>query len=372
MQYRMCTRCVMDTSDPFIEFDTQGVCNHCRSYEQLTRTSLHSNEIGRLMLDDYVAQMKAAGIGKEYDCIAGVSGGVDSTYVVYLAKQLGLRVLAVHMDNGWDSELAVKNIENVLKKLDIDLFTYVLDWEEFRDLQLSFLKASVPDAEIPTDHAIGAVIYDLAVKKGISYVLSGNNIVTEGILPNSWTYGVHDWTYIDGIQRLFGSVPLKTFPHFSHLKAKLLKKTRKVQVIQILDYVSYVKQDVMRVLENELGWKYYGGKHYESVYTRFFQGYILPRKFGIDKRKAHLSTLICSGQISRNEALAELETNPYTDRMMSEDREYVIKKLGISEKEFERIMSAPVKSYRDYPTIINSPLYTALRGVKRMVRSVVK
>ncbi len=371
MQHRVCTRCVMDTSDPFIEFDADGVCNHCRSYEQLARTSLHNDEEGRRMLDGYVARMKAAGAGKEYDCIAGVSGGVDSTYVAYLAKQLGLRVLAVHMDNGWDSELAVKNIENVLKKLDIDLFTYVLDWEEFKDLQLSFLKASVPDAEIPTDHAIGAVIYDLAVKKGISYVLSGNNIVTEGILPNSWTYGVHDWSYIEGIQRQFGRVPLKTFPHFSHLKAKYLKRTKKVQVLQILDYVPYVKEEVMHVLQDELGWKYYGGKHYESVYTRFFQGYILPRKFGIDKRKAHLSTLICSGQINREEALAELLENPYTDRMMAEDREYVVKKLGITEAEFAEIMAAPVKSHRDYPTIINSPLYRTLRGVKRVLRSVV-
>jgi N-acetyl sugar amidotransferase len=347
--YQRCKRCIMDTTDPWIEFDENGICNHCRGYEALVAKLLPPTEAARRELERVVAEIKHAGIGKPYDCVVGVSGGVDSTYVAFLVKQLGLRPLAVHLDNGWDSELAVSNIEKVLNHLGIDLHTHVLDWEEFKDLQVAFLKASVPDGEIPTDHAIAAVIYQTAVRLGIRYVISGSNIVTEGILPTRWTYGIQDWKYIRGIQRKFGRKPLTTFPHMSLLDRAYYNLVRKIVTVRILNLIPYNKAEVMQVLQGELGWKYYGGKHYESIYTRFFQGYILPHKFGIDKRLAHFSTLICSGQMTREQALEELEQPVYPEELQTSDYEYVIKKFGFSQVELENILKQPAKSFIDYP-----------------------
>lgn len=361
-KYQICTRCVMDTTDPEIMFDTAGVCSHCRKYDDLAREHLRTGEAARIELERMLSRIKCHGKGKEYDCIIGVSGGVDSTYLAYIVKNLGLRPLAVHLDNGWDSELAVTNIEKTLKKLSIDLYTFVINWEEFKNLQLSFLKASVPDAEIPTDHAIIAILYRMAVERRIP-LISGANIVTESVLPTRWTYGIGDWRYISGIHKKFGTVRLKTFPHFSRNDLLYYTFVKGVQSITLLDYVPYVKKDVMHVLENVLDWKYYGGKHYESIYTRFFQGYILPMKFNIDKRRAHVSNLICSQQMTREEAVEEISVNPYTEEMMCSDREYVIKKLGITEAEFGHIMSLPVKSYRDYPTYQVVTAGDSLRGM---------
>jgi N-acetyl sugar amidotransferase len=347
--YQRCVRCVMDTTDPWIEFDKYGVCNHCRGYETLVAKLLPPPEIARHELERIVNQIKRDGAGKPYDCIIGVSGGVDSTYVAYLINQLGLRPLAVHLDNGWDSELAVSNIEKVLSHLGIDLHTHVLNWEEFKDLQMAFLRASVPDGEIPTDHAIAAVIYQTAVRLRIKYVVSGSNIVTEGILPIRWTYGIQDWTYIRGIQRKFGRRPLATFPHMNLFDRTYYNLVRKIVTVRILNLIPYKKADVMHVLQDELGWKYYGGKHYESIYTRFFQGYILPHKFGIDKRLAHFSTLICSGQMNREQALEELEQPVYPEELQYSDYEYVMKKFGFSQVELDGIVKQPVKSFLDYP-----------------------
>ncbi|HEU4681358.1 MAG TPA: N-acetyl sugar amidotransferase [Gemmatimonadales bacterium] len=344
----VCVRCVMDTSDPEIRFDEQGVCNHCHAYDALAAREVRTGQEGKKALLRIVDRIKARGRGKQYDCVMGVSGGVDSTYLAYIAKQLGLRPLAVHMDNGWDSELAVSNIEKVLKTLSLDLYTEVLDWEEFRDLQLAFLKASVSDAEIPTDHAIGAAIYRVASERGIRYVLSGENVVTEGILPGSWTYGVWDWKYIRSVHQRFGSIPLRTFPHYSLADLFYYRAARQIRSIRPLNFLPYAKGEVMRVLQHELGWKYYGGKHYESIYTRFFQGYILPRKFGIDKRKAHLSTLICSGQITRAAAFTELSCQSYTPELQRQDHEYVTKKLGLRPEEFAAIMALPIRTHRDF------------------------
>ena len=358
--YQMCVRCVMDTSDPWIEFDENGRCNHCRTYEEAAPL-LFRHEPGDL--DRLVSEIRTAGRGRPYDCVIGVSGGVDSTYVAHLVRKHGLRPLAVHMDNGWDSELAVANIEKVLKKLDIDLFTVVLDWDEFKDLQLSFLKASVPDGEIPTDHAIGAVLYRLALQNGVRHLISGSNHVTEGILPISWTYGVGDWRYIKSVQRQFGTRPLQSFPHYSPAR-RMYYLARGVRSVRILDYVEYTRGEVMRVLQEDLQWKYYGGKHYESIYTRFFQGYILPRKFGIDKRRAHYSTLICSGQLTREEALTRLEEPPYEAAQAAEDREYVIKKFGLTEEQFEEIMRRAPRTHLDYPTY-----RPAMERARRLVRA---
>jgi N-acetyl sugar amidotransferase len=344
--YRICARCVMDTSDPDIAFDEAGVCLHCRRYDELVRGGFRGGDDAQKQIATLVGRIRHGMERKPYDCIIGVSGGVDSSYVAYKVKHLGLRPLAVHLDNGWDSELAVKNIENLLKILGIDLYTEVLDWEEFKDLQLAFLKASTPDSEIPTDHAIFATLRRMARKLGVNYVISGVNIRTETHLPSAWSQGHFDWRYIRSVHKQFGTMPLRTFPHLGYLEGRRFT----TKIVDILNYVDYVKSDAMRVLQVDLGWKYYGGKHYESIYTRFYQGYILPRKFGYDKRRSHLSSLICSGEKTREGALQELQEETYPVELQQADREYVSKKLGISDVEFETIMKAPKKAYWDYPS----------------------
>lgn len=354
----------MDTTDPTITFDETGVCDHCRLYDHMVGLRIVSGEEGRRRLQEIVDTIKKEGGNKEYDCIIGVSGGVDSTYVAYMVKKLGLRPLAVHLDNGWDSEMAVKNIENVLRKLRIELYTHVIEWEEFRDLQLAFLRASTPDAEIPSDHAIIAVMHQMAEKYHVRYVIPGFNIRTESHLPREWSQGHFDWRYIKSIQERFGNVKLRTFPHMNFWTYQRYSMTQKW--IYLLDYVDYVKKDAMKILEDELGWRYYGGKHYESIYTRFYQGYILPRKFGYDKRRTHFSSLICSGEMTREEAMEELKKETYPVELQKEDLEYVIKKFGLTEKDFDGIMNLPCRSYWDYPSygkIYKSRLYKVIVSV---------
>lgn len=350
MKYATCSICIMDKSDPDISFDSQGRCSHCHRYELLKSTRLISGKERNTKLDSLIAEIKATGKGKQYDCIIGISGGVDSTYVAWLVKKFGLRPLAVHLDNGWNSELAVANIQKTLQKLDIDLYTHVIDWEEFRDLQLSFLKASTPDGEVPSDHAIFALLYKMANKYGLKHVISGTNVVTEAILPEKWGYGYFDWRYIKDVHKRFGKSKLTTYPHFSLAKLGYYVFAKKIRMVSILNYVEYEKTVAMRVLQDELDWVYYGGKHYESIYTRFYQAYVLPRKFNIDKRKAHYSNLICSGQLSKEQALELMQEPVYPENLLQEDRTYVIKKLQISEAEFETIMSAPTLTFESYNT----------------------
>jgi N-acetyl sugar amidotransferase len=340
----------MDTSDPDIQFDQDGRCSHCDRYQNTILDESYTRKKQDGALDRLVGEIKQKGKGKAYDCIIGVSGGVDSTYVAYLTKKIGLRPLAVHLDNGWNSELAVSNIEKTLKTLSIDLFTYVMDWDEFKDLQLSFLKASTPDSEIPTDHAILALLYQLAARENIQYVLSGHNTATEGGGVAAWSQGHGDWLYIKSIQKQFGKISLKSFPHYGPFLYIYYTLIKKVRWHQILDYLNYDKSNALDVLQKELCWKYYGGKHYESIYTRFYQGYILPKKFGFDKKRLHLSSLIWSGQMSREQAMEEMKINEYSDDLQKQDRAFVIKKLGITEVEFEKIMNLPQKSFWDYPS----------------------
>ena len=343
----------MDTvGDPDIVFDEKGICQYYYEYTEKLKIRVPEKEVAARQLEKIVEKIKAAGKGKDYDCIIGVSGGVDSTYTAWLVKQLGLRPLAVHLDNGWNSELAVKNIENILNKLGIDLYTEVLDWEMFKDLQLSFLKASTPDGEIPTDHAILAILYKVASMHGVRYIISGMNFRNEGFLPPSWARGYLDWKYIKSVQKIFGKQDLKRFPHLTVPGFLYYNLVKGIRSVSFINYVDFNKDEAMELIQKELGWKYYGGKHYESIYTRFYQSYILPKKFNIDKRKAHYSCLILStGEISREKAL-EMLKNPAADlKMMEEDKAYVIKKLGITEEEFERIMHLPVKSIEDYPNI---------------------
>lgn len=352
----------MDTTDPDIVFDEHGVCHHCYRYDiELPKRVFHGDE-GKKRLQKLVETIKSSGSKSEYDCIIGVSGGVDSTYVAYLTKQLGLRPLAVHFDNGWNSELAVSNIEKTLDKLGIDLYTYVMDWPSFKNLQLSFLKASTPDGEIPTDHAINALLFQEASKRGIKFIISGMNFATESMSVPAWSYGHSDWKYIRSVHKQFGTSSLKKYPHFTFTDLFRWNVLQRIQVVSVLNYVDYQKEEAMRILQDELGWIYYGGKHYESVYTRFYQGYVLPKKFNIDKRKGHLSDLIRSGQLSRDEALKKMDEPGYDVTLLRQDKAFVIKKFGVTESEFEALLNAPPKTFQDYPN-----QFTTVQNLKKIV-----
>ena len=363
----ICSKCIMDYSDPDIKFNNEGVCNHCLRYESLVSSRVFDGIEGENELNSLINKIKKEGKNKDYDCLIGVSGGVDSTYVAYLLKEKGLRPLAVHFDNGWNSELAVSNIEKTLSKLDIDLYTYVIDWPMFRDLQLSFLKASTPDGEIPTDHAIDSFLWNEASKRGIKYIVSGMNFKSEAMSVPAWAYGHSDWRYIKSIQKKFGSKKLKNYPHYTFFDLFKFNVLKGIRIVSVLNYIDYNKEEVMQFLQDELGWVYYGGKHYESIYTRFYQSYILPKKFNIDKRRGHMSDLINSKQLTRESALSEIEKETYQKDLMVRDLSYVKKKLGFSDEEFTKIMNSPIKSYKDYPN--NYSKVQFLRKTVNILRS---
>lgn len=334
--------------DPDCTFDELGVCAHCQRYDHLLPARVRMGPEHRPAFERRVETVIRHGKGRDFDCVIGVSGGVDSTYVALLAKELGLRPLAVHVDNGWDSELAVSNIHQTLRTLDIDLETRVLDWEEFRDLQRAFMWASTPDGEVPTDHAIQATLWRTADELGVRTVISGMNFHTESTSVASWAYGHSDWRYIKDVHRRHGSVPLRTYPHFGLNYLAKVTLVDRVRTLAILNHVDYDRAAAKKRLEAELSWRDYGGKHFESVYTRFFQGVFLPEKFGIDKRFGHLSDLIRAGQMTRADAVLELKHPTYDRDLQQRDREYVWKKLGMTESDVDTVMRTPPRSYLDY------------------------
>ena len=346
--YKQCSNCILDTEDdPRLILDEKGICQYCLNYKEEAKHYLKTGKEAEDLLGQTLSKIKEYGKNKKYDCLIGLSGGVDSSYVAYLAKQYGLRPLCVHFDNGWNSELAVMNINNIVTKLDFDLNTYVIDWEEFRDLQLAYLKASVIDIEVLTDHAIYGTMFKIAKDNNIKYVLGGHNIVTESVLPYHWTYNKKDYINIKAIHKQYGQLELKSFPFLDRKMKKFIRNSG-VEFINYLNWVSFVKDNVKKILQKELDWRDYGGKHSESVWTRFYQGYILPVKFKVDKRKAHLSSLICSGQMTREEALEEMKRPPYVPEVLKIDKEFVLKKLGLSEREFDAIMKLPVRDHREF------------------------
>lgn len=343
---QICSRCIMDETVSDIWFDDAGECKYCKIHDELEKVQPLSGE-GEGRLNQIVETIKAAGKGREYDCIIGVSGGRDSTYSLYTAVKLGLRPLAVHFDNGWNSDIAVSNIKNAISKLNVDLHTVVADWEEFKDLQIAFLKASVPDAEIPTDYAIYSVLYKVAKEEGIKYIINGHSFRTEGTSPISWTY--MDGRYLKNVHRMFGKLKkIKSFPIMSFLELLHVVFVKRIKEVRLMEYIDYRKTDVDEVLEKEMNWKYYGGHHHESVYTNFFQSYLLPKKFNIDKRKTENSALIRSGQMTREAALAEvqLQAYEYDDEIVN----YAISKLELTREEFEEIFNLERKAFTDYPT----------------------
>jgi len=352
-EYQICKRCVMDTTDPDIVFDENGYCNHCtKAIESLNKIVFIDEKVKKQKLDIEISKIKMAGKGKKYDCVIGLSGGVDSSYLAYIVvKKFGLRPLAIHLDNGWNSELAVQNIENIVTKLKIDLETYVINWDEVKDLQRAYLRASVVDFEVISDNAISIAINKLMKRHNIKYFISGYNIETESIMPSNWFYSPkYDSLNIKHIHKLFGdgvklkNYPLLTFPGYIYYRF-----FKSIQISALLNFVDYNKENAKEVLKNELNWRDYGGKHYESIITKFYQAYILPEKFHIDKRKAHLSGLICSKQITRKQALEELQQPLYkTKEEMYNDKEYFIKKMGLSKNEFNEIMNEKRKEHFDY------------------------
>lgn len=347
--YQQCTNCVMDTSDPQIKFNDKGECNLCVEFKSKRILHNYNGSKSDAELDELIDKMKQSGKGKKYDCIIGLSGGIDSSYVGWIAREHGLRVLAVHMDNGWNSEEAVLNIRNVASKLGIDYESYVLDWNEFKDIQLAFLKASVPEAETPTDIAIPASMHKIAAKHGVKYIISGGNFATEGILPKSWHYNAKDLRYFKSIISRFGTKRIKSFPTFGFMKEFYYKIFKGIKIVYILNYVPYDKDKTIDFLKDKLDWRDYGGKHYESKYTGFIQSYYLFKKFNIDYRRATLSTQICTGAVNRSEALEILKSLPYIDDKVNKEKAYISKKLEITTEELERIIHLPPKWYWDYP-----------------------
>ena len=342
---KICSRCVSDTTIPSIRFDERGICNFCKRHDEMEK-KFPLNELGEQKLNRVIEEIKAKGKNKDYDCIVGVSGGRDSTYTLYTAVKMGLRPLAVHFDNGWNSEIAVGNIKKATTKLDVDLHTVVADWEEFKDLQKSFLRASVPDAEIPTDYVIISVLYQTAAEIGTNYILNGHSFRTEGIAPIGWTY--MDGRYVKSVHKKFGKAELKSFPILSLSKLVYYVTIKRIIYVPLLQYMVYNQEQVGDILKKELDWVYYGGHHHENIYTHFFQSYLCPKKFNIDKRKLEYSALIRSGQMTREDALKEIRENPYP--YDKEIVDYTISKLGLTKEEFEEILSAKPKTFHDYPT----------------------
>lgn len=351
LPFQICVNCIMDTTDPEIWFNDQGFCSHCISYNNFGRPIVERAQASDDHLKSLVANIKESSLHKDYDCVLGLSGGVDSSFLAYRAKELGLRVLAVHCDAGWNSELAVKNIENIVKKLDFDLYTHVIDWEEMKDLQRSFFKASLANCDIPQDHAFLAVLHNIATKYNIKYLLNGGNVATEFILPPAWGYNAADLKHLKSVHKKFGTKKLHKYPTMGFLKRYIYYPFIKgITSVRLLDYMPYNKEEAKKIITCELDWRDYGGKHFESIFTRFFQGYYLPKKFNFDKRKAHISSLIVSQQLTREQGMQMMREDQYPEHRQKEDKEFLAKKLGLSLEEFEDIMNLPSRSYKEFPS----------------------
>jgi N-acetyl sugar amidotransferase len=365
---KICVNCVMDTSDPNITFDERGVCHHCRTFYEEVKPAWHPDEQGRRELDVMLDRIRESGKGKQFDCIIGISGGLDSSYLAYLAKmEFGLRPLVFHVDAGWDSELAVYNIERLLDVLQLELFTEVIDWDEMRDLQLAFFKASIPHIDTPQDHAFFAAMYKFAQQYDVKWILTGGNYATECVNnPIEWMYYQSDLTQLRDIHRRFGTRPLKTFPTTNILRHKLLLPYVKgIRTIRPLNFVPYTKKDASALLVEKVGYQTYSRKHFESRFTSFYEGFWLYRKFGYDTRRVQLSSLILTGQTTRDAALEELKRPPLDDDTARREFAYVADKLNISEQELQSYLEAPNRTFRDYKS--QAWLYDLGGKISRMV-----
>lgn len=346
-----CTRCVMDTSDPEIRFDARGVCNHCTEFDTETRRHWFPNAEGARRLAQTVEELRAEGKGRSYDCILGLSGGVDSSYLALKCHAWGLRPLVVHVDAGWNSELAVANIELILNHCGFDLHTHVVDWEEMRDLHRAYLRAGIANQDAPQDHIYFASLYHYATKHGIHTVLSGGNIATEGIAVKAWHGSAMDAINLKAIHQQHGERPLRQYRTVSFFQTYVWYPFfKRMRTLRPLNFLPYDKAAAIAELEATMGWRAYGRKHGESLFTKLFQNHYLPVKFGYDKRRPHLSSLIVSGQMSRAQAIAELEQPLYDPRELDIDLAYVCKKLRITTEQYRDFIEAPSRHHTDYPT----------------------
>lgn len=349
--YQVCSRCVMDTSDPLITFDAHGVCNHCNEFDTVTRRNWFPNEEGARRWEAQAAQIRADGKGRDYDCILGLSGGVDSSYLALKVREWGLRPLVVHVDAGWNSELAVANIEKIVNHCGLDLHTHVVDWEEMRDLHLAYLRAGIANQDVPQDHVFFASLYHFATRNGIRTVLSGGNIATEGIFPQAWHGPAMDAINLRDIHRRFGERPLKTYSTVSFLEYYVWYPfIKKMRTARPLNFMPYNKEMAIVELESTCGWRSYGRKHGESLFTKLFQNHYLPVKFGYDKRRPHLASLIVSGQMTRDEAMVKLAEPLYDPKELEIDISYFCKKLRITRAQFDEFMTATNHGHADYKT----------------------
>ena len=347
--FQICKRCVMDTSAKNINFNEHGICNYCIDFEK--KIQFESSKKNKL--DPLLKKIRNSKGRSNYDCVVGLSGGVDSCYVLHKTIELGLNPLVVHMDNGWNSELAQNNIENLVKKLKLDLYTYVINWEEYKNMMESFFEADVIDIELLMDNAMLAVNYNQALKNNIRFILSGTNTSTEGMsMPPNMNWFKYDKKNILAIIKKFGDHKIKTYPIIGTSKLIKLILLNRIKWISFLDYFDYKKKEAIDTLVTNYDFKPYPYKHYESVFTRFYQGYILPQKFKIDKRKLHYSTLIVSGQMERSLAVQELKKNhAYSStELLNEDKNYFLKKLDWTEEKFLNYLNRPEKSHLSYPS----------------------
>lgn len=353
--YQICQNCIMDTSDSLISFDERGWCEYCNNYHSNILPNWHTDERGEREIMAVVQKIKKDGKGRDFDCLIGLSGGVDSSYLVYIAKEkFGLRPLLYHVDAGWNSQEAVNNIEKLVDGLGLDLYTEVVNWPEMRDLQLAFFKSGVPHLDTPQDHAFFAGLYNFAAKNKVKYILTGANYSTECVRePLEWHYHASDLRQLRDIHRTFGTRRLKSFPLAGILKFKIFYRFVKgVRVVKPLNYIPYYKEAAMQELVDRFGWQRYPHKHYESRFTRFYEGYWLRKRFGFDKRRAHFSSLILTGQLSRDEALTRIAQDPYSAEQVKQDFEYIATKLGVGVDELQSMFDAPKKTYRDYANIM--------------------
>jgi len=366
-QYLICAKSVMDNvGDPDIKFGEDGVCDYYKRAADIRDEYVFTNSqvVNNLsQLSQSICGGKRKG---DYDCLIGLSGGVDSSYVALIAKRLNMRVLAVHFDNGWNSEIAVHNIKTIVSYLGCELITYVVNWDEYADLQRSFFEASVVDIEMITDNSHKAVSLDIAKKYRIPFILSGGNFRTENMMPKTWSWNKQDILNIKDIHRKYGKVPLNTYKMISDMRWQIVTRTRYgPNVLKPLNLINYRKDRAMENLE-QVGWRYYGGKHYESIFTKFYQAYVLPKKFNIDKRKVHLSALILNEEITRDEALTELKNDLYPPEQFEYEYDYVRKKLGYSINSFNRIIGAPPRMHTEYRS--NARIISALKRMYQVIK----
>lgn len=350
-EYQRCTRCVMDTTDPEITFDSKGVCNHCHDFDDVTSKQWFPNEEGLKQWAETVKTIQREGEGQEYNCILGLSGGVDSSYLALKVFESGLKPLVVHVDAGWNSELAVANIEALVKHCDFDLHTHVVDWTEMQDLHMAFLKAGIANQDVPQDHVIFASLYKFATKNNISTVISGGNIATEAIFPKAWHGSAMDVINLKAIHKKYGSRRLKTYSTVNFFQYYFyFPFIKKMKTVRPLNFMPYNKDLAIKELEEKADWRSYGRKHGESIFTKLFQNHYLPEKFGFDKRLPHFSSLVVSRQMTRDEALKELEKPLYDPKELEIDISYFCKKLRISEEDYQAYLTAPNGHYTDFPT----------------------